>query len=495
MSVPAQYDRGFFGHPKGLSTLFFTEVWERFSFYGMKAFLLLYLTATVANGGMGFGVAKGTAIFALYTSMGYLLGLPGGWIADRFIGHRRAVLAGGVLIMLGHFSLAVQSTVFFFTGLGLIVLGTGLLKPNISAIVGQIYHENDDRRDSGFSLFYMGINFGALGGPLICGYLGERVNWHLGFSVAGLGMLFGLVQFIRGTRYLGDAGLKPAKFHDAEEAARHRKMLSTGVVVTLLAGLTAAALHLTGVFVLTVERVADSFGFVLFAIPIIFFAWLFLAEHWTPVEKGRLATIVVLFMAAAFFWAAYEQAGSSLTLFARDSVDRVLPFMDEPFPTSWFQNFPALFCVLLAPVFAWLWVRLGKRQPSSPAKFAIGLLMVGIGFIVMMGAASASAGGARISPWWLIGTYFLHVLGEMCLSPVGLSTMTKLAPARISGMMMGVWFLAASVGNYVGGRAAGFYDRLTPLWLFGLFVLLTFAAAAVLALLVRPIRRMMGGVH
>jgi POT family proton-dependent oligopeptide transporter len=495
MSVPAQYDKGFFGHPKGLSTLFFTEVWERFSFYGMKAFLLLYLTATVANGGMGFGVAKGTAIFALYTSMGYLLGLPGGWIADRFIGHRRAVLSGGSLIMLGHFSLAIQSTTFFFAGLGLIVVGTGLLKPNISAIVGQLYHDNDVRRDSGFSLFYMGINFGALGGPLICGYLGEKVDWHLGFSVAGLGMLFGLIQFVRGSRYMGDAGLKPAKFHDPVEAARHRKILNAGLLVTLVAGLTAAALHLTGVFVWTVERVADSFGFVLFTIPVLFFAGLFLAEKWTPVEKGRLATIVVLFMAAAFFWAAYEQAGSSLTLFARDSTDRTLPFLDEPFPTSWFQNFPALFCIILAPVFAWLWIRLGKRQPSSPAKFAIGLVMVGIGFIVMMGAASASAEGARISPWWLIGTYFLHVVGEMCLSPVGLSTMTKLAPARISGMMMGVWFLAASVGNYVGGRAAGFYESLEPYKLFGLFVVLTFAAGAVLAILIRPIRRMMGGVH
>ncbi len=495
MSVPAQYDKGFFGHPRGLSTLFFTELWERFSFYGMKAFLLLYLTASVADGGLEFGVAKGTAIFALYTSMGYLLGLPGGWVADRFIGHRRAVMAGGVLIMLGHFSLAVQSMTFFFFGLILIVVGTGLLKPNISAIVGQLYHDNDTRRDSGFSLFYMGINFGALGGPMICGYLGERVNWHLGFSVAGLGMFLGLVQFIRGSRYMGDAGLKPATSHDPAAAARDRRILNAGIVVTLLGGLSAAALHLTGVFVWSVERVADSFGFILFAIPVLFFAGLFLVEKWTPVEKGRLATIVVLFMAAAFFWAAYEQAGSSLTLFARDSVDRTIAFMDEPFPTSWFQNFPALFCVILAPVFAWLWVRLGKHQPSSPAKFAIGLVMVGIGFIVMMGAASASSAGALISPWWLIATYFLHVLGEMCLSPVGLSTMTKLAPARISGMMMGVWFLAASVGNYVGGRAAGYYEFLSPWKLFGLFVLLTFTTGAVLALLIRPIRRMMGGVH
>ena len=494
MSVPAQYDKGFFGHPKGLSTLFFTELWERFSYYGMRAILLLYLTAAVADGGLGFDVGKGTSIYALYTSMVYLLSLPGGWVADRFLGQRKAVLYGGILIMLGHFTLAIPAVEAFFAGLVLIVIGTGLLKPNISAIVGQLYHENDDRRDAGFSLFYMGINFGALAGPFICPLLGETVDWHLGFAAAGIGMFFGLIQYVRGARFLGDAGARPVKYENPVDVTRHRRILAAGIAVTVISAVTVAALHYSGTVVLTVERVADSFGFILFAIPVVFFAGLFLAEKWTPVEKGRLAAIVVLFLAAAFFWAAYEQAGSSLTLFAERSTDREVWGFPE-FPAGWFQQLPALFCVILAPVFAWLWVRLGSRQPSSPAKFALGLVLVGLGFVVMMGAASASAAGARISLWWLVATYFLHVLGEMCVSPVGLSTMTKLAPTRVTGMMMGVWFLAASVGNYVAGRLAGQYESL-PLWqLFGLFVVLTFAAGGVLAILIRPIRRMMGGVH
>ncbi len=493
MGVPARYDRGFFGHPRGLSTLFFTEWWERFSYYGMRAFLLLYLTASVEEGGLAFDAARGTAIYALYTSMVYLLGLPGGWLADRFLGQRKAVLYGGVLIMCGHFALAIPNDGTFFAGLALIVLGTGLLKPNISAIVGQLYHENDDRRDAGFSLFYMGINFGALGGPLVCGYLGEQVDWHLGFSIAGLGMLLGLIQYVRGGKFMGDAGMRPAKFANPAEAARHRKLLRGGIGIAAMSAASAAALHFGGVVRFTVEGVADSFGVVLAAIPIVFFAGLFLAEKWTPQEKGRLATIAILFLAAAFFWAAYEQAGSSLTLFARDSVDRTAFGMS--YPASWFQQFPALFCVILAPVFAWLWVWLGKRQPSSPAKFALGLILVSLGFVVMMGAAGASAGGVKISAWWLIGTYFLHVLGEMCLSPVGLSTMTKLAPRRVTSLMMGVWFLAASVGNYIGGRTAGLYET-WPLWrLFGLFMLTTLLAGLLLALLARPIRRMMGGIH
>jgi POT family proton-dependent oligopeptide transporter len=493
MSVPIQYDKGFFGHPRGLSTLFFTEWWERFSYYGMRAFLLLYLTASVEDGGLAFDVAKGTAVYALYTSMVYLLGLPGGWLADRFLGQRKAVLYGGILIMCGHFALAIPNTASFFGGLMLIVAGTGLLKPNISAIVGQLYHDNDDRRDAGFSIFYMGINFGALGGPLLCGYLGEQVDWHLGFSVAGLGMAFGLIQYVRGGKYLGDAGLKPAIFTDPLEAARHHKVLMAGVGIAIVSAMTVVALHFSGAVRFTVAGVADSFGFILFAIPVVFFAGLFMMEKWTPREKGQLVTIVILFIAAVVFWAAYEQAGTSMTLFAKDSVDRVA--FGFSYPASWFQQFPALFCVLLAPVFAWLWVWLGKRQPSSPGKFAIGLILVGLGFVVMMGAGQAAANGVKISAWWLIGTYLLHVLGEMCVSPVGLSTMTKLAPRRITGMMMGVWFLAASVGNYVSGRTAGLYGT-WPLWkLFGLFMLMTVIAGLVLALLVRPIRRMMGGVH
>ena len=253
------------------------------------------------------------------------------------------------------------------------------------------------------------------------------------------------------------------------------------------------ALLASGLVRLTPERLADAFGAILLGITVAFFAWLFLAMKWSPLERGRLLAIVVLFLAASLFWAAYEQAGSSLTLFARDLTDRVVLGFDVP--VGWFQDFPAGFCVILAPVFAWLWLRMGSRQPSSPAKFSLGLIFVGLGFVVMIGASAAAAGGAKVGIGWLMSTYFLHVIGEMCLSPVGLSTVTKLAPAKVTSLMMGVWFLASAVGNYVGGRGAGFYEAL-PLWqLFGLFALVSITGGLVLALFVRPIRRLMGGIH
>jgi POT family proton-dependent oligopeptide transporter len=492
------HDTRFFGHPLGLATLFFTEMWERFSFYGMRGILLLFLTAAVADGGLGFSVQWGASIYAIYTSSVYLLGLLGGWLADRFLGQRKAVFIGGVFIALGHFVLIVPSTPAFFLGLVIIASGVGLLKTNVSVIVGQLYPADDPRRDAGFSIFYMGINVGALAGPLVTGFLGEGINFRLGFGAAGVGMVLGLIQYIYGWRWLGDAGLRPT--HVAPEAggegSRARAVIgwTLGVVIAAAAG-SLIFLAVTGRLTITPETISNFFGVVLLAVTVGFFAWLFLAERWSRVERGRLATIVVLFVAAGIFWGAYEQAGSSLTLFARDATDRMLDWFDYEFPASWFQPVPALFVIVLAPVFAWLWIRMGSRQPSSPAKFAWGLVFVGLGFVVMMMASTLSASGQKVSPWWLITTYLLHVIGEMCLSPVGLSTVTKLAPERVSSLMMGVWFLAAAVGNYVGGRAAGFYESL-PLWqLFGVFAGVTILAGVLLALLVPLIKRLMGGVH
>jgi POT family proton-dependent oligopeptide transporter len=483
-------DRAFFGHPRGLAVLFFTELWERFGFYGMRALLILYLTTQLR-----FDAGKAGALYALYTSMVYLIGLPGGWLADRMIGQQRAVLWGGVLLAVGYLSLAIPGMTSFYLGLGVIVLGTGLLKPNISAIVGKLYAPDDDRRDAGFSLFYMGINIGALVGPLICSYLGENVNWRLGFAAAGVGMTVGVIVYVTWRGQLGTAGMYPTKPADAALAARQDRLIKR---ILLLVGLVVAVVLvvlITGVVSLDIESISDSFGLVLASITVIFFTWLFLGGHWTPVERGRLAAIVVLFVAASIFWGAYEQAGSSLSLFALNNTDRVVGGLDKPFPAGWFQQVPALFVILLAPVFAWLWVRMGPRQPSSPAKFSLGLVFVGLGFAVMVLAANAAASGQPVSPAWLIATYFLHVVGEMCLSPVGLGTVTKLAPERVTGMMLGVWFLASAVGNYVGGRAAGFYETI-PLWqLFGLFAVITIGAGLILALLIRPIRRLMGGIH
>ena len=486
-------DHTFFGQPRGLATLFFTEMWERFSFYGMRALLILYMTTAAAEGGLGYATGKAGAIYALYTSSVYLLGLPGGWLADRFIGQRRAVFWGGVIIAAGHFTMVVPSQVTFFVGLVLIVIGTGLLKPNISTIVGQLYDRDDERRDAGFSIFYMGINIGAFAAPIICGYLGERVDWHLGFGAAGVGMVLGLVQYVRGARHLGEAGLRPAAPESPEEAAAQRRALTIAGATAGLAVILFGGLHLSGALRITATGFADAFGVVLLLLTVVFFVWLLSRPYWDSVERRRLGAILVLFVAASFFWGAYEQAGSSLNLFARDVTHRVI--FGFELPASWFQWVPALFVIIQAPLFAWMWTRMGRRQPSSPAKFSLGLIFVGLGFLVMVAASIAAGDGGTVGPHWLLATYFLHVIGEMCLSPVGLSTVTKLAPARVTSLMMGVWFLAAAVGNYLGGRLAGLYGTLELWQLFGAVAAATIVGGLVLAAFVGPIRRLMGGVH
>jgi POT family proton-dependent oligopeptide transporter len=486
-------DRRFFGHPLGLSVLFFAELWERFSYYGMRALLILYLTASIADGGLAFDAGKATAIYALYVSSVYLLGLPGGWIADRILGQQRSVLIGGILITLGHFSMAVSLLPFFYVGLCLIALGTGMLKPNISTIVGQLYESDDNRRDAGFSIFYMGINIGALGGPLICSWLGENVDWHMGFAAAGVGMVLGLLVYLRFGNSLGDAGRYPANHGDVEASAQSRRMLRRSAFATLGAifGLILF-LRLSGMSI-DAENISNGFGILLILLCIVFFFWLFRSHPWTAEERGRLGAIVVLFFAAAFFWGAYEQAGSSLNLFARDLTQRTL--LGWHMPAGYFQTVPALFVIIQAPIFAWLWVRLGARQPTSPAKFVLGLIFVGLGFVVMAGASMRASADQPVSPLWLIATYFLHVVGEMCLSPVGLSTVTKLAPDRVASLMMGVWFLAAAVGNYVGGRAAGAYETMSLSSFFGIVAAVSIGAGLVLGLMSGKIKRMMGGIH
>jgi POT family proton-dependent oligopeptide transporter len=487
-----EQQREFFGHPRGLATLFLTELWERFSYYGMRALLILYMTAATARGGLGFDVSKAGALYGLYTAMVYLLSLPGGWIADRFLGQRRAVLYGGVLIALGNSCLAMPPLALFYVGLTISALGTGLLKPNVSVMVGQLYSAGDRRRDAGFSIFYMGINLGAFLAPLVCGYAGQRVNWHLGFAVAAAGMVLGLVQYVLGGKHLGAAGLRPAILPDAAAADRQRTWLRRGLWGT--AGLVAALVVLDagGVVEITVQRLSNALGVMLLVAVAAFFVWAFAGRGWTPQEKKRLAAVVVLFTASALFWCMFEQAGSTLNLFAERSTDkRVVGF---EFPASWLQSLNALFIIALAPVFAWLWLRLGEREPSSPAKFSFGLLSAGLGFAVLALGASRAVDGSLVSPLWLVVVYFLHTVGELCLSPVGLSAMTKLAPARISSLLMGVWFLSLSAGNYLGGRIASMYEALPLPTLFALIAAFGIGAAGVLALLVGPTKRLMGDV-
>jgi POT family proton-dependent oligopeptide transporter len=486
-------DTSFFGHPRGLATLFFTEMWERFSYYGMRALLILFMTAPVARGGLGFPVVKAGAIYGFYTAMVYLLSLPGGWVADRIFGLRRAVLYGGILIVAGQLFLMSPGVEGFYAGLGLLMLGTGMLKPNASTMVGQLYSQGDRRRDSGFSIYYMGINLGGLLAPLACGWVGERIGWRLGFGIAGLGMLAGLIQFTLGRKYLPAAGLHPAPPASPEAGRRLKRnaALSAAAVVLILG--TIGLLAATGALELTAQGVSGALGIVLIAVVVGIFAWLLLGPGWSPIERKRSGAILVLFVASSVFWAAYEQAGSSLSLFAERSTNRVLFGFD--FPASWFQFVPSLFVMILAPMFAWLWIALGKREPSSPAKFTLALIFGGIGFAILIPPARATLLGALVSPWWLTATYFVQTVGEMCLSPVGLSAMTKLAPARVAGMMMGLFFVSISIGDYLAGTAASLYESMPLPELFGVVAAISFGAAVILAVLIRPTVKLMSGVN
>jgi dipeptide/tripeptide permease len=648
------------------------------------------------NGGLGFGADKAGPIYAMYTSLVYLATVPGGWLADNFLGQRRSVLYGGVVIMLGHISLALHGLGFFYAGLGLVVIGTGLLKPNISVIVGQLYGPEDQRRDSGFSIFYMGINLGAFAAPLVCGWLAQGdtfkamlegwgldpINsWHWGFAAAAVGMFFGLLQYVATSGHLGQAGLYPAKPASPQVAANNRRTLGIGVALSAVAvaallfidsravyfgsvqwqsgegGITLAGqakdgvgesvslngggpvaagkvnrylgeeaagkvrlavmleelaagqaggsmtdafvpvevpdstatsqgaepatrtvrlrdvswgavdgkLRVVGVPVdeaqgelvlaqlgpdelrhaygkeaaqptdaellpsvldgglsqlkdpmigqifahaveggraagslqglsvkvggLNAYNIKDGFAIVLLVIVIAFFAKLFLIGEWTRSERARLVTIFVLFCGAAIFWGIFEQAGSTLTLFAERSTNNSI--LGFGFPSSFWQSLNAILIVLLAPLFAWLWIRLGKRNPSYPAKFAVGIFFAGLGFAVLVGGATMAKNGVLVSPWWLFAVYLLHTVGELCLSPVGLSSMTKLAPTRVVSLMMGVWFLAASVGNFIGGSVSGFYEDFELPSLFGVVAITGGVMALVMFALVIPMRNMM----
>ncbi len=507
-TTPYVTDKSFFGHPRGLSTLFATEMWERFSFYGLRPLLILFMTAALLDGGFGFDRPAAGAIVGIYASSVYLASLPGGWIADRLLGLRRAILIGAVLITSGHLSIGLSGfagagagKIFFFLGLVLIVLGTGLLKPNISAIVGDLYPEGGARRDAGFSIFYMGINTGAFLGQIVTGFLGERVGWHWGFGAAGVGMLAGLLWFwSRAQRTLGPIGLDIVRDPDPGVQGRRERTVKLATAVGLALIALVFALTALGVIVIDPQRVGRSMTVVLVGIAVAYFAYIFAAGGLNRDEKKRVAVIFVLFVFAAIFWAAFEQAPTSLNLFANDFTDRQL--FGWEIPATWFQSINSLFIIIFAPVFAWLWVAMARRnvELSSPTKFALGLAFAGVGFALMIGAANevvASGGTIKVSPWWLILSYLFQTLGELCLSPVGLSSMTKLAPRQYVGQMMGIWFLATSVGNLVAGLVGGHVDptklEQTP-QVFTATTIALFAATIILALMIVPIRRMMEGV-
>jgi POT family proton-dependent oligopeptide transporter len=495
-AMPDSSGATFFGHPRGLATLFFTEMWERFSYYGMRALLILFMTETTvsANPGLGLGDAPAAAIYGLYTALVYLLSLPGGWVADQLWGQRKAVFVGGCIIAAGHFSMAVPTTTFFFLGLILIVLGTGLLKPNVSTVVAELYPEGGARRDAGFSIFYMGINLGAFLGPIIAGYFGEGINFHYGFSVAGFGMVLGLIQYRYGYKYLGDIGMLKTDKTPSQVSALERKFY---MVVAATLGVIAlfGFLVSNGTIPVTLTEIAQGLGASVLVIVGLYFVYLIVAGGHTSDEKKRLGIIFWLFILAAIFWSGFEQAGSSLNLFADRMTDRMIGGFEVP--ASWLQSVNSTFIIIFAPVFGWLWVTLAQinRHPSFLYKFALGLLgLAGGFFVISWGAANANeAVGASMA--WLIVMYFFHTVGELCLSPVGLSSMTKLAPKGRVGQMMGIWFVATALGNLIAGLVAGSLESLPASELFSTVAMIT-GGAGIFALLAAPfLKRFTGGIE
>lgn len=482
----------FLGHPRPLFTLFFAELWERFSYYGMRALLTLYMVAPLAAGGMALPTAKATAIYGTYVFSVYMVSIPGGTIADNIIGSRLAVLLGGIIIASGHFAMAVPTDFTFYLGLVLIVVGTGLLKPNISAMVGQLYAAGDNRRDAGFSIFYMGINVGATIAPLVTGFLAQHSkfkemlvgwglnpahSWHWGFGAAGVGMVLGLIVFVvygQGLKEVGPPPARPAGWW-------HKPVqMVLGTIV------------LWGIVWLSDREGFTWLRYLFILVPIGLMVWFGMSEN---AETRRLGSIFYFFIGAFIFWALFEQAGTSLNLFAEYHTATHVAGIEVP--ASWYQSANPIFVILLAPLFALLWTRLGDRQPSSPMKFTIGLFFLALAFSLMIPAAKLAMAG-RVSPLWLLGLYFLQTVGEMCVSPVGLSTFTKLSPRHLVGAMLGVWFLGAAFGNKFAGVLASTFGEGDASQLdqfFGKQSLAVFIVAALFLLLVPWVRRRMGGVR
>ncbi len=556
-------EKTLFGHPRGLFTLFFTEMWERFSYYGMRAILMLFMVASAAgeNAGLQFSTLNAGAIYGLYTASVYLLTLPGGWLADNVFGQRKTIWYGGIIIMLGHISLAFPTTVTFFLGLALVAIGTGLLKANISTIVGDLYKDKGARRDAGFSIFYMGINIGAFAGQLIVGQLGENVNWHYGFGAAAVGMFLGLVMF-RATaeEYLGDIGKVPKAREDGQKGGGGMFAL---IMLLILVGFILF-LHFSGYTPLnTIAGVSEAMTYVIVAIAALYFTYVLIAGGLDVSERKKVVVIIFLFVGAAMFWSGFEQAGSSFNIFAKEYSSRFFGPIQIPgfasylvgaillltlgyvwikyilrrqdlitslkyisavvvlglgifgwwvtqniaagweMTASWLQSVNPMFIIIFAPMVGALWVKLAAlhMNPSTPLKFAFGLILMGIGFLVMVFASHAVVAGlpevTKISTLWLVMTYFLHTTGELTLSPVGLSMTTKLAPKKFAGQMMGIWFIGAALGNLIAGRFAGNFDPKNVAQMPDLFmsIVYTGVGAGIFFIVFSPwIRRWMGDV-
>jgi POT family proton-dependent oligopeptide transporter len=496
-------DRALLGHPRGLGLLFMTEMWERFSYYGMRAILVLYLV-----NGLRWDTARAAGLYGTYTMLVYLTPVVGGYLADRLMGTRHALILGGAVIAAGHFALAFHGMPMFYTGLALIIVGTGLFKPNASTMCGQMYREGDPRRDSGFTIFYMGVNAGAFLGPLLCGFLAQsdRFGWHWGFAAAGVGMVLGLAAYLWGRdRYLPGIGVRPSRAapgRPAHASRGDRRLLLDGaggaaagaIVASLLGGATALGLAMgMTVGAAIAMTVLGSRG----------------------EERRRVIALFLVSFFVIFFWAAYEQAGSSMNLFADRHTD--LDLAGFQMPSSWFQSLNPALILIGAPLFAALWGALGRggKEPSTPMKMVLGLVLLGVGFLVLAAGGRRADAGVLVSPLWLAAAYFFQTLGELCLSPVGLSYVTKVAPARFAALLMGAYFLANAAANKIAGALAaytptpgethasgaggigGFLQRVsaTNSGFFSIFVVSSFAAAGIMLLFVPLLKRLTSSVQ
>ena len=442
----------FFGHPIGLRTLFLTEMWERMSYYGMRALLVLYMTGAVTgfNPGLGWSQIESQAIYGIYSGMVYFMVVPGGWIADNILGHQKAVLIGALIIAFGHFTLAIPIEQTFFLGLIFVVLGTGLLKGNISTIVGQLYEGQDDKRDSGYTIFYMSINIGSTLGFLICSYLGEKIGWHWGFGAAGIGMTFGVIQYIKHRHLLGDAGMHPNEMSDDK-----RKKLTNYLKVSLVGMFMVIGAGLLGFFTIDPRFFAEQFAYFLTIIAGLYFIYLFLFAGLNATERKNLILLFLLFIGAAAFWSGFDQSAGSLNIFARDYTD--LSIAGYKIPVGWLQFANPVIVVLFAPIFAGIWAQLARKNldPSLPIKFAIGLLFMALSFLVMIVAVNIAIEASPVGMQWLLLTYLFQTWGELALSPIGLSAFSRYGPKRYMGQMFGLWFLASAIGGVLAGLLGG----------------------------------------
>lgn len=480
--------RTFFGQPWGLQTLFMTEFWERFSYYGMRAILLYYMYYAVSQGGLGFDQVTAASIMSIYGSLVYMTSVLGGYISDRILGSRRTVFWGGILIMFGHICLSLpMGKTMLFMSIIFITLGTGLLKPNVSEMVGGLYSKEDPRRDAGFSIFVMGINFGSLLAPLIVGQAWKWFNFHVGFSLAAIGMFFGLVTYyFQGKKYLPAVSLKaPAPFTKPELTKLYRRVAIFVVIFIIVFGVLAAmnALNLNNIVtLLTLLGVA---------LPVAYFIIILSSQKVNKVEKSRVRAYIALFIAAVIFWAIEEQGSTVLGLFVANKTQ--LNFGSFKLVPSWFQSLNPLFIVLYTPIFAWLWTKLGKKQPSSPAKFWMGLLVTGFSYLVLI-IPLINNHGQKVNPLWLVLSWAIVEIGEMLISPIGLSVTTKLAPKAFSSEMMSMWFLADAAGQAINAQVVKFYPGHEMAY-FGAVGVVALIFAGILFLWTPKIEKLMAGVN